>query len=275
MTFGEWVASLGRSFDQIAERVQLYLPSVLGAIGLLLLGWLVGRLLRAWITRLVGMLERRFRAQILDSATARLGVERKASEIIGSLVFWSVFIVFLGAATDALGLPVLSTWLAGLALFLPRLLLAMLIVLAGILAGALARDAIWATMQASGVAFDRALGRIAQAAIIIAATITGVDQIGIDSTFLTGATMIGLGALLGGCALAFGLGARTAASNIIAVHYVRQAYRAGQQVRVDTFQGTIREITSTAVVLETDDGRVLVPGREFAEKASTLVAAGP
>jgi hypothetical protein len=273
MTVGEWVASLGRSFDQIAERVQLYLPSVLGAIGLLLLGWLVGRLLRAWITRFVGMLERRFRAQILDSATARLGVERKASEIIGSLVFWSVFIVFLGAATDALGLPVLSTWLAGLALFLPRLLLAMLIVLAGILAGALARDAIWATMQASGLAFDRALGRIAQAAIIIAATITGVDQIGIDSTFLTGATMIGLGALLGGCALAFGLGART--SNIIAVHYVRQAYRAGQQVRVDTFQGTIREITSTAVVLETTDGRVLVPGREFAEKASTLVAVGP
>jgi hypothetical protein len=268
------MASLGRSFDQIAGRIQLYLPSVLGAIGLLLLGWLVGRLLRAWITRLIGLFERRFRAQVLDTATARLGVERKASEIIGSLVFWSVFIVFLGAATDALGLPVLSTWLAGLALFLPRLLLAMLIVLAGILAGALARDAIWAAMQASGVAFDRALGRIAQTAIIVAAIITAVDQIGVDSTFLTGATMIGLGSLLGGCALAFGLGARTAASNIIAVHYVRQAYRAGQEVKVDAFQGTIREITSTAVVLETTDGRVLVPGREFAEKASTLVAVG-
>jgi hypothetical protein len=274
MTFAEWMASLGRSFGQIAERLQLYLPSILGAIGLLLLGWLVGRLLRAWITRLVGLLERRVRAQVLDAATARLGVERKASEIIGSLVFWSVFIVFLGAATDALGLPVLSTWLAGLALFLPRLLLAMLIVLAGILAGALARDAIWAAMQASGVAFDRALGRMAQTAIIIAAIITAVDQIGVDSTFLTGAMMIGLGAILGGCALAFGLGARTAASNIIAVHYVRQAYRTGQEVRVDAFHGTIREITATAVLLDTIDGRVLVPGREFAEKASTLVAVG-
>jgi hypothetical protein len=274
MTFAEWMASLGRSFGQIAERLQLYLPSILGAIGLLLLGWLVGRLLRAWITRLVGLLERRVRAQVLDAATARLGVERKASEIIGSLVFWSVFIVFLGAATDALGLPVLSTWLAGLALFLPRLLLAMLIVLAGILAGALARDAIWAAMQASGVAFDRALGRMAQTAIIIAAIITAVDQIGVDSTFLTGAMMIGLGAILGGCALAFGLGARTAASNIIAVHYVRQAYRTGQEVKVDAFHGTIREITATAVLLDTIDGRVLVPGREFAEKASTLVAVG-
>jgi hypothetical protein len=274
MTFAEWMASLGRSFDQVAERIQLSLPSVLGAIGLLLLGWLVGRLLRAWITRLVGLLERRVRAHVLDAATARLGVERKASEIIGSLVFWSVFIVFLGAATDALGLPVLSTWLAGLALFLPRLLLAMLIVLAGILAGALARDAIWAAMQASGVAFDRALGRMAQTAIIIAAIITAVDQIGVDSTFLTGAMMIGLGAILGGCALAFGLGARTAASNIIAVHYVRQAYRTGQEVRVDAFHGTIREITATAVLLDTIDGRVLVPGREFAEKASTLVAVG-
>jgi hypothetical protein len=96
----------------------------------------------------------------------------------------------------------------------------------------------------------------------------------VDSTFLTGAMMIGLGAILGGCALAFGLGARTAASNIIAVHYVRQAYRTGQEVKVDAFHGTIREITATAVLLDTIDGRVLVPGREFAEKASTLVAVG-
>ena len=87
MTIAEWMASLGRSFDQTAGRIQLYLPSVLAAIGLLILGWLVGRILRAWITRLVGLLERRFRAQALDAATARLGVERKASEIIGSLVF--------------------------------------------------------------------------------------------------------------------------------------------------------------------------------------------
>jgi hypothetical protein len=51
-------------------------------------------------------------------------VARKASDVIGSFVFWAVFIVFLGAATDTLGLPVLATWLSGLSRFLPRLLVA-------------------------------------------------------------------------------------------------------------------------------------------------------
>jgi len=272
MNLGEWMTSLARSFDQVAGQVQLYLPSVLGALGLLVLGWIIGRLLQGWTIRLLGVLERRLKGHALQSATARLGVDRTAGEVIGSFVFWAVFIIFLGAATDALGLPVLATWLSGLSEFLPRLLLATLIVLAGVLAGALTRDAISTTMNASGVAFGAAMGRVAQVAIVIAAAITGVDQIGIDSTFLTGAIMIGLAAFLGGGALAFGLGARTAASNIIAVHYVRQTYKAGQHVKLGQLRGTIRDITSTAVVLETAEGRVLVPGKEFGETASTLIS---
>jgi small-conductance mechanosensitive channel len=267
MNLNEWMASLIRSFDEIAGRVQLYLPSVLGAIGLLILGWLAGRLLRTWSVRLMARVERRFEGHALRSASARLGVERSASEVIGSFVFWAVFIVFLGAATDTLGLPVLATWLSGLSRFLPRLLLAALIVLAGILAGTLARDAIAAT----GITVGRTLGRGTQLAIMTAAVITAVDQIGIDSRFLTGAIMIALAAFLGGTALAFGLGARTAASNIIAVHYVRQTYRVGQRVRLGDVEGTIREITSTSVVLETNAGRLLVPAKTFGETLSTLV----
>ncbi len=241
MNVGEWVGSLGRSFEQVAGRVQLYLPSVLGALGLLLLGWLLGRLLQAWIVRLLSFVERRFRSHPIQVATARLGVDRNASDVIGSFVFWAVFIIFLGAATDALGLPVLATWLSGLSQFLPRLLLATLIILAGVLAGTLTRDAISTTTKAGGLAFGNVLGRLAQVAIITAATITDVDQIGIDSTFLTGTLMIGLAAFLGGGALAFGLGARTAASNIIAVHYVRQTYKTGQQVKLRALQGTIQD----------------------------------
>jgi small-conductance mechanosensitive channel len=267
MNLNEWMASLIRSFDEIAVRVQQYLPSVLGAIGLLVLGWIAGRILRTWSVRLLARVERRLEGHALRAASARLGVERSASEVVGAFVFWAVFIIFLGAATDTLGLPVLATWLSGLSRFLPRLLLAALIVLAGVLAGTLARDAIAAT----GMALGRPLGRGTQLAIVIAAVVTGVDQIGIDSRFLTGAIMIALAAFLGGTALAFGLGARTAASNIIAVHYVRQTYQVGQRVRLGPAEGIIREITTTAVVLETKDGRVLVPAKEFSEASSTLV----
>jgi small-conductance mechanosensitive channel len=272
MNVTEWLAALGRSFGEVAARVQLYLPSVLGAVGLLVLGWLVGRLLRAWAVRLVALIERRLERYSVRVAPTRVGVDRSAGEVVGAFVFWAVFVIFMGAATDALGLPVLATWLSGLSQFLPRLLLAALIVLAGVLAGALARDALTATTHASGVLFGPAIARGTQVAIVTAAAITAVDQVGIDSRFLTGAIMVALAAFLGGSALAFGLGARTAESNIIAVHYIRQAYQIGQRVRLGTQEGTIQAITATAVVLDTPQGRVMVPAKAFGERTSTLLS---
>jgi hypothetical protein len=58
------------------------------------------------------------------------------------------------------------------------------------------------------------------------------------------------------------------------VHYVRQTYKTGQQVRLGSLEGTIRDITSTAVILDTPAGQVLVPAKEFSETASTLLSEG-
>ena len=68
-----------------------------------------------------------------------------------------------------------------------------------------------------------------------------------------------------------GLGARTAVSNIIASHYVAQAYRVGQTVRVAGVEGRIVETTPTAVFVAGPEGRVMIPAKTFAENASTLV----
>ncbi len=62
-------------------------------------------------------------------------------------------------------------------------------------------------------------------------------------------------------------------SNIIAAHYVRKAYRVGDSVRIGDQQGRIAEITNTAVVLETEEGRVMVPTRQFNEQVSVLLRA--
>jgi hypothetical protein len=213
MDFAGAFESFAAVAGDLAGRLQNYLPSLFLASGLILVGWLVGSVLRAWSVRLIGVVERRFWQRAQRLVTVDAGTERHASEIIGSFVFWAVFVLFLAAATDALGLPVLSIWLSGLSQFLPRLLLATLIVLAGVLAGRLARDAIAAAVTTGGLAFGTALGRAAQIAIVTAAGVTAVDQIGIESGFFTSVVLIAVGTLLGGTALAFGFGARTSAGN--------------------------------------------------------------
>ena len=100
---------------------------------------------------------------------------------------------------------------------------------------------------------------------------TGVDQLGVESRFLTLTITVVIAALIGGAALAFGLGSRTTVSNIIAAHYLRQVYRVGQTVKIRDLYGRIAEITPTAVLLDGPEGRVLVPAKDFSEVASVLM----
>jgi small-conductance mechanosensitive channel len=79
---------------------------------------------------------------------------------------------------------------------------------------------------------------------------------------------------LGAASLAFGLGARTAVGNVIAVHYLRKSYRVGDAVRIGSIEGEIAAITRTAVLLETPDGQVEVPASKFSEEISVLLSEG-
>jgi small-conductance mechanosensitive channel len=239
-----------------------------------LAGWLLAHLLRAAIVRLSGRLDRLMHSQAKDDFLRRLGVERPASAVIGGIVFWLVFLLFFTAATEALGLPVLATWLSGVSYYLPRVLIAALIVLAGLLAGNLARDTIAATASAAGLAYAELLGRAVYVIVLLVAVVTGVDQLGIESRFLTLTITIVIAALISGAALAFGLGSRTAVSNIIAAHYLRQNYRVGHFVKIGSAQGRIAEITPTAVILDSADGRIMVPAKDFSEVASVLITKG-
>lgn len=271
MDYAQWVQALSNSLNVFAQRIGQQLPNLLGAAALLLIGWGLARLLASWSVRLVSGLDWLVRSQAIKNTLGRIGLQRGAGDLISSIVFWLVFLLFFTAATETLGLPVLATWLGGVSYYLPRVLVAVLIVFAGLLAGNLARDAITGAADAARLTYGSLLGQAVQGVILLIAIVTSVDQLGIESRFLTATITIVIGAIIGAAALAFGLGSRTAVSNIIAAHYLRQIYRVGHTVKVGNVHGKILEITPTAVIIEESDGRVLVPAKEFSEGISVLI----
>jgi hypothetical protein len=256
-----------------------FLPRLLAGLVLVLLGWGVGRLssllavrlLQGWGGRMTRGLGRLLGRPAAEREAGALALERPVADAVGSVFFWLVFLLFVAAATEALGLPVVSAWLSGVAAYLPRLLVAALIVGLGFLAGGLARTAIAGATASAGFGYADAMGRMAQVIVVMASSIVAFDQLGVAITFLTVLAAIVTAALLGGAALAFGLGARTAVSNIIAAHYLLKIYRVGHHVRVGGFEGRIVDITPTAVVIATAEGQAVVPAKEFSEHASLLL----
>jgi small-conductance mechanosensitive channel len=258
----------------MAGRVLARLPDVVGAVVLLLAGWLLARLARAVLVRLLrGGLERLVRRRLLGGED-RLGLRRSVPQLVGGFAFWAVMSVFAVAAADTLGLAVMGELMATLARQLPRVLLGLLVVFAGVALAGLVHDAVVGATARTQLPYGRTLARTAQAATIVLAVVMGASQAGIDSTLLMITLPVAMGALLGGAALAFGLGSRSAISSIIASYHLQRLYEVGQRVRIAGIEGRIVKITPIAVVLDAAEGRVAVPAKLFGEQISVLMTGG-
>ena len=101
--------------------------------------------------------------------------------------------------------------------------------------------------------------------------VIGVDQIGINIAVLLTVISIVIGTLLGGVAIAFGLGSKNLVSNLIGARYLNKDYRVGETIRIGDTEGTIIELSPVSVILETSEGRMTIPAKTFSERSSLLV----
>ena len=272
MDYARLEQALLESLSTLADGATSLLPSLLGALVLFLVGWLLARLVRGSLRRLLDTVLGRIGARtVRDAGLRSSGVQRRISWAVSSGGFWLVLFVFLFAAVRVLDFPVLNDIFVTVGGYLPHIAAAGLTLLVGYLAGELARSSISHAAHTASVAYGELMGRGVQIGILALALVVAVDELGIDSTFLVVAASVILAATFGGAALAFGLGARIAVSNLLASHYVQRSYRAGQRIRIDETDGRILEITETAVVLETRQGRVQIPAALFSEKVSVLL----
>ena len=270
-TYDIWLAALDNTYRELVEAAAAFVPDLVGAALLSLLGWLLAVALRALILRLGTGIDRMFYAARDRIGQAQIELRWPISRIVAHTVYWLVIVFFLAAVSKLLGLPGLVDIFAQVLLYLPLLLVWALVLFVVYLASGLAANVVTAAARASGLANAGLLGRLARVFILTFAVIIVVSQLGIDVTLLVNVITIATAMLLGGAAVAFGIGAGGVAGNIIAAHYVRQSYRVGQRVAVDSFEGEILEITRSAVILDAEDGRTMVPARLFNENASVLV----
>jgi len=260
------------TLDELTRSAQALLPNVLVAAALIVAGLLLGQLLKVASRRFTTAAVERFgRSPLLSNALARTEVQRTVPKVVATFVFWLVFLFFAATAVETLGLPVITDSLSRFIYYLPNVLAAALIVAAGIVLGRVAGATVGAAAASAGVAASQALGRLADGGIVLLAIVVSMEELGIDSSALVVMLTVIFGSALGAAGLAFGLGARTAVSNLIAAHNLSRTYQVGQTIRIGDLEGRIVESTPRAIIIATDRGRVLVPAKKFDEEVSLLV----
>lgn len=258
------------TLELFKNRAMEFVPQLAIALLIFLAGLLIARFSRFLTHRLLKNLGRLIPQRIIQNRLPPHQMEQPAL-IISNIFYWVILFVFLTAATETLGLPVVTRWLSGIASYLPQMITAVLIIFLGFIGARLLRDVI---VTSVGAPHGNLLGKLAQYTLLLVTILIGIDQMGIHIAFLTHLILIVTAAILFGAALAFGLGARNSISNILASYYLQKTYRVGQRVRIGALEGEITRISSTAVFLEGAEGIICLPAKEFGETASVLLGEG-
>ena len=260
-----WQALLTNSFDQFVSTFWAYLPNLFSALFLIIVGFIIAGFIRRVILRLSEWLEQF--AQKSGIGAYYLRVQWPISRIVATIGYWLVLLFFMTAVAKSLGLPGIAEWLNKLIEYSPSLLVAGLIVWSGFILGDFAREKLSASLATSHIQQAERLGALARILVIALMFIIGLRHVGIDVKFLEQILLVSLAAGALALALAFGLGAGPTVANIIALRHLYKHYQPGQRVRMEQVEGEIVEFSKTAVVLNTDAGRVMVPARTFQEQA--------
>ncbi len=222
------VDTLTQSFNDAMGALVAAIPTLIGALVILLIGWIVGRFVGGVVTNLLSRADAdkwfsKYAGGVYGSNTNAMAPTR----LIGTLARWLIYLVFFIAAANYLGWPQVSALLNDFIAWLPNLVAAVVIVIAAPVLGQILRTTIEASSQGLGSGSAAILGRLVQIGVIVFGVMAALYQVGIASDLINtlflgivAATALALG-------LAFGLGGRDVAGDI-----TRAAYEATRSANI-------------------------------------------
>jgi xanthosine utilization system XapX-like protein len=213
-----WADAFTASFQGLLEGVVGFLPNVIFAVLIFILGWLVGAALGRIVSQIVHSLrlDVALKNTPLNEGVERAGFSLDSGAFLGTLVKWFVIIVFLVASLDVLELTQVNIFLQTVVLsYLPKVIVAVLIIVVGALVAEVAKDIVAGSAKAARIRSANFVGSLAKWSIWIFAILAALDQLQVASSFVqtlfTG-VVVAISLAVG---LSFGLGGQEAAARYI------------------------------------------------------------
>ena len=212
---------LSNSANEFWTTVGDYLPKLFGALVLLILALVVAKLAQALVEKILKaarvdqLTKNKQVAKTLKSAEVSIDVV----SITGRIVFWVVIIIFALTIADVLDLTAMSDVIREILNYLPNVLAAVIILTVTVAGARLVRDVVRASLVRMQVDFAHNVSSVAFYVLVVFGTLMAVDQLGFDTTILTANITVIVSGVVLALALAFGLGGRDTAKNIVDASY--------------------------------------------------------
>ena len=201
----------------LLQQIGAYLPRLMVALGVLVVGWLVAKAARFTVVKAL----RAFNFHVLteragiDGFLQQGGTRNDTTDLFGVIVYWLVIVAALIVAFNGLGLTQVTDLLTRVLLFLPKLMLALLLLILGAYFGRFVGQAVTSHLRSAQISDAELLGHAVQYVIVAFVVLLAFDHLDIGGGLIQHTFLILLGGLVLALALAFGIGGRDRAARLL------------------------------------------------------------
>ncbi len=212
-----WGDTIVASLQNLWAVVLVFLPSLIVALIVVVVGWVVAAALGRVVWQIVAAVhvDQLFERLNFKKPLERAGLKLNTGKFLGELVKWFLILVFFMAAADILGLTEVTSFLQLVISYIPNIIVAVLILLAGAAFATFMQKLVRAGADSAELAHAGFVGSIAKWSILVFALFAAMDQLGVARTFIVTLLQgfVAMIAIAGG--LAFGLGGQNAARSFL------------------------------------------------------------
>ncbi|PWL37480.1 hypothetical protein DKG77_16010 [Flagellimonas aquimarina] len=267
-TINEWKNLTFDSLAAMGRDVALALPKIIGALIILLIGWLVTKI----VLFVLGKVLKLAKMDTLSDKINEMDLFGKGDfkidiiKVILGFVKWLLLLVFLIVAADILSWEIISTEIGNLLRYLPRLFSALALMMIGLYIGNFIKTTVKKLFDSLEFGGSNLVSNMLFYIIVIFISITALNQAGIDTTIITNNITLILGSFLLAFAIGLGLGSRDIITDLLRSFYTRRTYAVGDKVVIGKNEGTIEAIENNTLTLVTKTGKFVIPIKDVVSK---------
>ncbi len=260
-TLNNWKNLTIDSLSAMGKEIAVVLPKIIGAIAVLVLGWLVikialfllGKILK--LTKVNTLSERINDMDILGKGDLKVDIVK----IILGFVKWGLLLVILIVVADILNWKIISTEIGNLLRYLPKFFSALVLLMLGFYIGNLVKNTVKRLFDSLELGGSNLVSNLLFYIIVVFMSITALNQAGVDTTIITNNITLILGSFLLAFGLGLGLGSKDVIADILKSYYARKTYAVGDSISIGDHSGTIEAIENNSLTLVTKTGKFVIP----------------
>jgi hypothetical protein len=249
------------SLQEVLRQIIGVLPNIIGALVLLLLGWILAKTVSAIIARILRRIGLDKLADKLNETDAfrESNITIRPVIIIQKFLYWTIFLIFILSATETLGLDILTQQVSKIIDFIPKLLTAMIIMGIGFYLADAIKRMVGNAAQAFGIPSWKVISYGVFYVLMIAISITALEQAGIMTDIIKWNIYIVLAGVFLAFAIAYGFAARNVLTSILTSYYSKSSFSVGLIIELEGYKGTIVKMDNVSFTLDLGTEYVVFP----------------